>query len=99
MGNFAELINSDTPVIVDFYADWCGPCQTMSPLVKAVAEKLKGKARVVKINIDKNESAAQYYNIRSVPTFLIFKNGKEVWRHSGTIDVRSLERQVLNTLN
>jgi thioredoxin 1 len=98
MESFSDLINSETPVVVDFYADWCGPCQTMTPLVKEVAEKLKGKARVIKINIDKNESAAQQYNIRSVPTFLIFKKGKELWRHSGTIDVRSLERQVLNTV-
>ncbi len=98
MESFSDLINSETPVVVDFYADWCGPCQTMSPLVKEVAQKLQGKARVIKINIDKNESVAQRYNIRSVPTFLIFKNGKELWRHSGTIDVRSLERQVLNTV-
>jgi thioredoxin 1 len=96
MEKFAELINSDTPVVADFYADWCGPCQTMMPLIKQVAEKLKGKARVIKINVDRNESAAHLYNVRSVPTFIIFKGGKQVWRHSGTIDAATLERQVLS---
>src|SRR5688572_15943297 len=95
MEKFSEIINSDTPVIVDFYADWCGPCQAMMPFVKQAAEKLKGKARVIKINIDKNEAAARQYNVRSVPTFIIFKKGQQVWRHSGAIDVRTLESQVL----
>jgi len=98
MENFNQVINSDQPVVVDFYADWCGPCQTMTPIVKSIAEKFKGKARVLKINIDKNQAAAQHYGVRSVPTFMIFKKGEQKWRHAGTIDVRSLERQIENFL-
>jgi thioredoxin 1 len=94
METFNQIVNSETPVVVDFYADWCDPCQTMMPIVKEVAEKFKGKARVLKINIDKNQTAAQHYGVRSVPTFMIFKKGEQKWRHSGTIDIRSLERQI-----
>ena len=87
---FHELIQSSIPVLVDFYADWCGPCKAMNPIIKEVAGELKGKARVIKINIDKSESAAQQFNVQAVPTFIIFKNGKAVWRHTGMIDKQSL---------
>ena len=90
MGAFQELIQSDKPVLVDFYADWCGPCKVMAPVIQEVARTVEGKARVVKVNVDKNTEAAQAYGISGIPTFIVFKNGKTVWRHSGTIDKNSL---------
>lgn len=94
METFAQIIQSSTPVLVDFYADWCGPCQAMAPVIADLANSLNGKARVLKVNIDKNQSVSASYSIRSVPTFIIFKNGREVWRHSGTLDKASLKRQL-----
>jgi thioredoxin 1 len=96
MAKFQELINSNIPVMVDFYADWCGPCQTMGPILKEVASNTEGKAKIIKVNIDRNEAAAQSFGVRSVPTFIIFKNGQQVWRHSGTIDRSNLERTLLS---
>lgn len=89
---FQQLISSPTPVLVDFYADWCGPCKAMNPIIREVAQSVKGKARVIKVNIDQSESAAITYNVNAVPTFIIFKNGKSVWRHSGMIDKHNLIR-------
>ena len=90
MGSFRELLQSEKPVLVDFYADWCGPCKTMNPVIREVAQATEGKARVVKVNVDKNQEAAQAYGISGVPTFIVFKNGNVVWRHSGTIDKNKL---------
>ncbi|HTQ64128.1 MAG TPA: thioredoxin [Puia sp.] len=90
MGAFQELIQSDKPVLVDFYADWCGPCKVMAPVIQEVAKAVEGKARVVKVNVDKNTQAAQAYGISGIPTFIVFKNGNILWRHSGTIDKKSL---------
>ena len=90
MEPFRELIRSDTPVLVDFYADWCGPCKAMTPVIKEVAQAVTGKAKVIKVDIDKSVHAAQTYNVQAVPTFIIFKKGNIVWRHSGMIDKNSL---------
>ncbi len=90
MEPFNQLIQSETPVLVDFYADWCGPCKAMSPVIQEVAKEVSGKARIIKINIDKNMQAAQAYGVSAVPTFIIFKQGKILWRHPGMIDKRSL---------
>lgn len=92
METFKDLIQSEKPVLVDFYADWCQPCKAMTPVIKEVAQSLNGKARVVKVNIDKNQAAAQAYNVSAVPTFIIFKKGQPVWRHAGMIDKPSLLR-------
>ena|SRR6218665_64644 len=94
METFQQLISSPIPVIVDFYADWCGPCQAMSPMIKELAGEYQGKARIVKINIDKNQSAARAYQVEAVPTFIIFKNGKLLWRHAGALDKSTLARQL-----
>ena len=94
MESFGELIKSGTPVLVDFYADWCGPCRAMNPVIKEVAQSVQGKARVIKVDIDKSIEAAQAYQVQAVPTFIIFKNGKIVWRHSGMIDKYSLINQL-----
>ncbi|MEO8406506.1 MAG: thioredoxin [Chitinophagaceae bacterium] len=95
METFGELIKSAKPVLVDFYADWCGPCKAMNPIIKEVAHAVEGKARVIKVDIDKSEQAANAYQVQAVPTFIIFKNGSIVWRHSGMIDKNSL----LNVIN
>ena len=95
METFSELIQSDTPVLVDFYADWCGPCKAMSPVIQEVAKATQGKARVIKVDIDKSVQAANAYQVQAVPTFIIFKKGNIVWRHSGMIDKISL----MNVLN
>jgi thioredoxin 1 len=92
METLKDLVESAQPVLIDFYADWCGPCKAMAPVVQQVARELTGKVRVVKVNIDKNVAAAQQYAISSVPTFIIFRKGMVLWRHSGTIDYSSLLR-------
>ena len=95
MGAFNDLIHSDKPVLVDFYADWCGPCKTMSPILSEVAQATEGKAKIIKVNVDRNQEAAQAYHVSGIPTFIVFKNGKILWRHSGTID----KNRLLNVLN
>ena len=86
METFNDLIKSEKPVLVDFHADWCGPCKTMEPIIKDVARVVKDQFRVVKVDIDKQAQTARDHQITSVPTFMIFKEGKVLWRHSGTID-------------
>ena len=83
MGKFDELINSEKPTLVDFYATWCGPCKMMSPLLEQVASDLGNDTKIIKVDIDKNRDAAAQYGIRSVPTLILFKEGEIVWRQSG----------------
>ena len=94
METFQQIIESPEPVLVDFYADWCGPCKAMNPVIQQVARELKGRTRILKVNIDQSQAAAQKYNVNAVPTFMLFKNGKTVWRHSGMIDKLSLLRKI-----
>ncbi len=82
-GNFNKLINGEKPVLIDFHALWCGPCKSQSPIISEVAKKAKGKARVIKIDIDKNQAIAQRFKVMGVPTLMLFKNGQIVWRESG----------------
>ncbi|MDE6144475.1 MAG: thioredoxin [Muribaculaceae bacterium] len=91
MENFEDIIKSDVPVLVDFFATWCGPCKMMHPVLEELHSKIGDKARIIKIDIDKNEQLAAIYNVRSVPTFMIFKNGKLEWRTSGVQSASSLE--------
>lgn len=90
MESFQQLIQSEKPVLVDFTATWCGPCQAMNPTIKEVARATEGKARVVKVDIDKHSKTAQSYDVMAVPTFIVFKKGNILWRHSGMIDKNSL---------
>lgn len=92
--NFKELINAETPVLVDFFATWCGPCQTLTPMVEEVAKEMGDKVKVIKVDIDKNQKAALAYNIRGVPTLILFKSGNMVWRKSGLLTKRELKAQI-----
>ena len=83
MENFEEIIKSKTPTLVDFYATWCGPCKMMSPLLEQVSKDVGDSARILKIDVDTNRNVATQYGIRSVPTLILFKEGKQVWRQSG----------------
>ncbi|MDP4704827.1 MAG: thioredoxin [Polaribacter sp.] len=90
MSNFSEIINQDKPVLVDFFAEWCGPCKMMSPILKEVKDELGEKIAIIKIDVDKNQSLASQYQVRGVPTFVLYKAGNQVWRQSGMIQKREL---------
>jgi thioredoxin 1 len=93
--SFNELINGDTPVLVDFFATWCGPCKTQAPILDELKSKLGNKAHIIKVDVDKNPSAAAKYGIRSVPTLMVFKKGKNTWRQSGVFPAKELEKILL----
>jgi thioredoxin 1 len=97
MESFKQLIQSSQPILVDFFATWCGPCKAMEPVVKEVAKTVEGKVRVVKVDIDKQQQIARDYNVSAVPTFMIFKNGNVLWRHPGMIDKKTLLNQIMQS--
>ena len=96
MEKLNELIQSAKPVLVDFYAEWCGPCQMMKPRLLDVAERLGNEAKIVQIDIDKEKALAERFHIQSVPTLIIFKNGKQLWRQSGIISTHALAKLLQN---
>jgi len=83
--NFHQLINEETPVLVDFSAEWCGPCKMMVPILKEVAQHFGDSVKVIKVDVDKNPLTASYYNIQGVPTLILFKSGMILWRQSGVV--------------
>jgi thioredoxin 1 len=98
-GNFeAEVLQSDKPVLVDFFADWCNPCRMMGPVVARIAEEYEGKVKVGKCNIDQNMELARSYNVSSIPAFIIFKDGKPAANYVGAMSAADLKEKVEKTL-
>ncbi len=94
----SEVINSDIPVLVDFWASWCGPCRMIAPVIEGIAEKYDGKIKVGKVNVDEEPEISLEYNISSIPTVMIFKNGEETAKSIGYSDEAEIERLVNNNL-
>jgi thioredoxin 1 len=87
---FDEILKSEKPVLIDFYAEWCGPCKMLAPILKEVKEEIGDAATIVKIDVDASPQASQKFEIRGVPTLILYKNGEQVWRKSGLLDKQSL---------
>ena len=92
--SFQNIINSNKPVLVDFFATWCGPCQMLAPVLKQVKDELGDAAAIIKIDVDKNQELASQYQVRGVPTMLLFREGKQVWRQSGVLSKDDIIRVI-----
>jgi len=90
MSSFQNLIKSEKPILIDFSAEWCAPCKALKPILKQVAKATKGRARIIKIDVDNNPEIAQELQIRGVPTMIIYKDGKQLWRQSGVMQANQI---------
>ena len=96
---FNELVGGDDPVLVDFFAEWCGPCKSMAPILVELNRLMEGRLRIIKIDVDRNPSVAQTYRIQGVPTLALFRNGEVLWRQSGVVPAAALQRTLEPFLN
>ena len=96
---FKEIINSNQLILVDFYADWCGPCKMMSPILQEVKGISKDDVKIIKINVDQHQDLASHFMVRGVPTLMLFKSGKMLWRQSGVLSTKDLVAIIQNQLN
>jgi thioredoxin 1 len=96
---FQDIINSETPVLLDFYGTWCGPCQMLGPILKQVKDSLGERVSIIKIDVDKNQELAAKYQIRGVPTMMLFQNGKQLWRQSGVLSKEEIIEVILKNSN
>ncbi len=94
MASFGSIIQSDVPVLIDFHAEWCGPCKTVAPILKSLKEEMGDQMKLIKIDVDKNQEIAAKYQIRGVPTLMIFKNGNLLWRQSGVTPIENLRAEI-----
>lgn len=94
MGKFQDIIASETPTLVDFYADWCGPCKTIAPILVEVKDHFGSKINILKIDVDKNQAAAVKFGVRGVPNLILFKNGKIEWQQAGVIPKNQLIQMI-----
>lgn len=92
--NFSDIIKSKIPVLIDFHADWCGPCKMLAPILKEVKEDLGDQVKIVKIDVDKNQPLAAKYHVRGVPTMILFKNGQQLWRQSGVLSKEEIKQKI-----
>lgn len=96
--NFNDLVSSSTPTLVDFYAEWCGPCKMMGPILEDLKNSMGDDVRIVKIDVDKNPAAAAKFSVRGVPTLMVFKEGEMKWRQSGVLQANQLQ-QIISQYN
>ena len=96
---FNDIIASDKPVLVDFFAEWCGPCKTMSPILKEVKDVVGDKVTIIKLDVDKNPQTASQYRVQGVPTLILFKNGNILWQQSGVVSKNQLVKTLQNSFN
>ncbi len=99
MSSFNEIIQSEKPVLVDFFATWCGPCQMLAPILTEVKTNLGERISIIKIDVDKNQAVAAQYQVRGVPTMILFQNGKQLWRQSGVLSKEDLIKVILEKSN
>lgn len=99
MNNFDTIIKSDKPVLIDFFATWCGPCKMLGPILKEVKDSLGDRISIIKIDVDKNQRIASQYQVRGVPTMILFQNGKQLWRQSGVLNKEDIIKIILEKSN
>lgn len=97
--SFDQIINSEKPVLIDFYATWCGPCQMLAPILKEVKDSLGERVSILKVDVDKNQELAAMQQVRGVPTMMLFQKGKQLWRQSGVLSKEEIIKNILEKSN